>query len=118
MRKLKKAVQWAWRKIKAFWPWYKNLYKGRAWYTKTLIAFVSFLAFIFIYLGAVDINFLWLFGKSPGYFSGILNPPSNQASEIYSADGKLIGKFFNENRTPVAYDQVNPSFFKDRKSVV
>lgn len=112
MRKLKKAVQWAWRKIKAFWPWYKNLYKGRAWYTKTLIAFVSFLAFIFIYLGAVDINFLWLFGKSPGYFSGILNPPSNQASEIYSADGKLIGKFFNENRTPVAYDQVNPSFFK------
>ncbi len=26
--------------------WYKNLYKGRAWYTKTLIAFVSFLAFI------------------------------------------------------------------------
>lgn len=85
---------------------------GKAWYTKTLVAFVSFIVFFFLYLGAVDINFLWLFGKSPGYFSGILDPPSNQASEIYSADGKLIGKFFNENRTPVKYSEINPSFFK------
>ena len=66
----------------------------------------------FLYLGAVDINFLWLFGKSPGYFSGILDPQTSQASEIYSADGVLIGKYFNENRTPVKYDEVNPDFFK------
>ena len=63
-------------------------------------------------MGAVDINFLWLFGKSPGYFSGIRDPQTNQASEIYSADGKLIGKFFNENRTPVKYEDVSPAFFK------
>ena len=112
MKKLIKVVRWAWHKARAFWPWYKTLYKGKAWYTKTLVAFASFIVFIFIYLGAVDINFLWLFGKSPGYFSGILNPPTNQASEIYSADGKLIGKFFNENRTPVKYDEINTSFFK------
>ena len=105
-------MHWAWRKMKAFWPWYRSLYVGKAWYTKTLVAFVSFIVFFFLYLGAVDINFLWLFGKSPGYFSGILDPPSNQASEIYSADGKLIGKFFNENRTPVKYSEINPSFFK------
>ncbi|GJG31604.1 penicillin-binding protein 1A [Hallella multisaccharivorax DSM 17128] len=112
MRKLSKVMHWAWRKMKAFWPWYRSLYVGKAWYTKTLVAFVSFIVFFFLYLGAVDINFLWLFGKSPGYFSGILDPPSNQASEIYSADGKLIGKFFNENRTPVKYSEINPSFFK------
>ena len=112
MKKIAKVVHWAWRKMKAFWPWYKSLYVGKPWYAKTLVAFVSFIAFIFIYLGAVDINFLWLFGKSPGYFSGILDPPSNQASEIYSADGKLIGKYFNENRSPVKYDEINPSFFK------
>lgn len=105
-------MHWAWRKMKAFWPWYRSLYVGKAWYTKTLVAFVSFIVFFFLYLGAVDINFLWLFGKSPGYFSGILDPPSNQASEIYSADGKLIGKFFNENRTPVKYSEINSSFFK------
>lgn len=111
MKNIAKVVRWAWRKMKAFWPWYKTLYIGKPWYTKTLVAFLSFIAFIFIYLGAVDINFLWLFGKSPGYFSGILDPPSNQASEIYSADGKLIGKYFNENRSPVKYDQINPAFF-------
>lgn len=52
------------------------------------------------------------FGSSPGYFSGILDPQVSEASEIYSADGKMIGKFFNENRTPVKYDEVAPSFFK------
>jgi len=66
----------------------------------------------FLYLGAVDINFLWLFGKSPGYLTGIMNPPVNEASEIYSADGVLIGKYFNENRTPVKYNEINPAFFK------
>ena len=57
-------------------------------------------------------NFLWLFGSSPGYFSGILDPQVSEASEIYSADGKLIGKYFNENRTPVKYEEVTPAFFK------
>lgn len=112
MKKIKRFLQWSWKKVKAFWPWYKNLYQGKAWYTKALIGFVSFIVAFFLYLGAVDINFLWLFGKSPGYFSGILDPQTSQASEIYSADGVLIGKYFNENRTPVKYEEVNPAFFK------
>lgn len=112
MKKVKAFLGWCWRKARGFWPWYKGLYKGRTWYTKTLIGIVSFFALILIYLGAVDINFLWLFGKSPGYFSGIMDPPSSQASEIYSADGVLIGKYFNENRTPVKYEEINPDFFK------
>ena len=112
MKKIIRFLKWSWKKIKGFWPWYKNLYLGKAWYTKTLIGFVSFIVAFFLYLGAVDINFLWLFGKSPGYFSGILDPQTSQASEIYSADGVLIGKYFNENRTPVKYDEVNPDFFK------
>lgn len=98
-------------KCRAFWPWYKSLYKGRPWYVKTGVAFASLLVALFLYLGAVDINFLWLFGKSPG-FSKIMNPTTNQASEIYSADGVLIGKYFNENRTPVKYEEVNPAFWR------
>ena len=93
------------------WHWYKGLFQGRPWYVKTLSAIVSLIVFFIVWLGMVDINFLWLFGKSPGYMSG-LEPQISQASEIYSADGKLIGKFFNENRTPVKYDEVNPSFWK------
>lgn len=111
MNKIKQCLATLWQKIRAFWPWYKNLYKGRAWYTKALIGFVSCIAAFLIYLGMVDTNFLWLFGKSPG-FSRIMNPETHQASEIYSADGKLIGKFFNENRTPVKFEDVNPTFWK------
>ena len=98
--------------IKGIWPWYKSLYKGRPWYIKTISAFATFIIALIIYLGMVDINFLWLFGKSPGYFSGIKDPQTSQASEIYSADGVLIGKFFSENRTPVKYEEVNPNFWK------
>ena len=112
MKKIKALIGWCLRKVRKFWPWYKGLYRGRAWYTKTLVAFASLIVAFLLYLGAVDINFLWLFGKSPGYFSGIRDPQTNQASEIYSADGKLIGKFFNENRTPVKYEEVSPAFFK------
>lgn len=112
MNKIKHFFASFGHKIHGFWKWYKNLYCGKAWYTKTAVGLVSCIVFFIIYLGAVDINFLWLFGKSPGYFSGILNPQTSEASEIYSADGKLIGKYFNENRTPVKYEDVAPDFFK------
>lgn len=111
-KKLKAVVAYIMSASKRFWRWYKNLYKGRAWYTKTIVGFCSCIVAFFLYLGMVDINFLWLFGSSPGYFTGILDPQVSEASEIYSADGKLIGKYFNENRTPVKYDEVAPSFFK------
>ena len=110
MNKVQKAFSWIIRKPRVFWLWYKGLYKGRAWYTKTCVAFVSSTLALFLYLGMVDINFLWLFGKSPG-FAQIMHPNTSEASEIYSADNKLIGKYFNENRTPVKYDEVNPQFW-------
>ena len=107
---VKKLINKCSKPFVGFWHWYKNLYKGRAWYVKLLSAIVSLIVLFIVWLGMVDINFLWLFGKSPGYMSG-LEPQISQASEIYSADNKLIGKFFNENRTPVKYDEVNPSFW-------
>ena len=96
--------------IRNAWNWYRHLYIGRPWYTRLIVSLVSFVVAFLLYLGAVDINFLWLFGKSPG-ISAIKNPVTNQASEIYSADGVMIGKFFNENRTPVKYEEVNPVFW-------
>ena len=99
------------QKIKGFWPWYKGLYQGRAWYVKTLVGIASLVVAFFLYLGAVDMNFLWLFGKSPS-MSTIKNKRPAEASMIFSADGKQIGKFFSENRTPVGYDDVNPAFWK------
>ncbi len=94
-----------------FFPWYIHLYKGRAWYTKFVIGLVSLVVSIFLYLGMVDINFLGLFGKSPGFIE-IKTPPTYAASEVYSADSVLIGKYFKENRIPVKYGDVNPDFWK------
>ena len=97
--------------FRSVWSWYKGLYKGRAWYTKTLAALCTMIVAFILFLVAVDINFLWLFGKSPK-LSAIMNPVTAEASEIYSADGQVIGKFFSENRTPVKYEDVNPVFWE------
>lgn len=96
--------------IKPF-HWYAWLYRGRPWYIKILSALLSMVLFVILYLGAVDIDLFGLFGKSPS-MATIKNTRPAQASEIYSADGELIGKFFNENRTPVEYDDVAPVFWE------
>ena len=76
-----RAVKNGWHR---FWSWYRNLYKGRQWYVKTLVGIASFIVAFFIYLVAVDINFLWLFGKSPSV-EQIMHPKTNNASFLYSA---------------------------------
>jgi len=96
---------------KTIWNWYKSLYVGRPWYIKIVVGILSLIVAFFLYLSAVDINFLWLFGKSPS-MSTIKHKRPNQASELYSADNVLIGKYFSENRTPVTYEEVNPVFWK------
>lgn len=111
MKRIFNIIKTCWEKATVFFRWYANLYKGRAWYTKTMLGIMSFIVSIFIWLGLVDINFLWLFGSSPG-FSDIMTPPTYEASEIYSADGVLIGKFYKENRTPVQFHEVSQAFWK------
>ena len=51
---------------------------------------------------AVSSNFLDLFGRMPN-LKTLENPRSELASEVYSADGVLLGKYFRENRTPVDF---------------
>lgn len=98
-------------KCKAAWRWYKNLYAGRPWYIKSVAVICSLIVAFLLYLGAVDMNLFWLFGKSPGWME-ISEHRTSEASELYSADGVLLGKYFNENRTPVNYEDVNPYFWR------
>lgn len=94
-----------------FWQWYKSMYVGRPWYVKTISVVCSlFVAFV-LYLGAVDVNLFWLFGRSPGIIE-ISRPQVAEASLLYSADGVQIGKYFNENRMPVEYEDINPVFWR------
>lgn len=97
--------------IRGFWRWYKGQFVGRPWWRKAIAGIVSFFALMFIYFTAVFFNVFWLFGKSPSIWS-IMHPETSVASEIYSDDGQLIGKYFNENRTPVGYEDINPVFFR------
>ena len=47
-------------------------------------------------------------GEMPD-FRQLENPKTNFASEIISSDNKVSGKYyFNDNRTPIDYDELNP----------
>lgn len=74
--------------------------------------------FVRIFWGCVGVGLLSLvllfvliaygaFGHMPT-FEDLENPKSNAASEIYSADGELLGTFFLENRSYASFDEFPP----------
>lgn len=67
-----------------------------------------FLFCIIIFFCALQLNFLWLFGYSPSY-EDIKTPTLRVGSELYTSDGKLIGRYYKENRTPVNFKEISPS---------
>lgn len=76
-------------------------------YRKYLIVFWSL--FILGILGLALLFFLISQGKL-GYmptFEELENPKNNLASEIWSADGQLLGKFYIENRTNARYEELD-----------
>lgn len=82
------------------------IYGGR-WYKRCIMWFLTLILMIILLLIAVDFNLFGLFGQSPG-FSEIRNPETNEASEIYSADSVMLGRYFSENRSPVKYEEISP----------
>jgi penicillin-binding protein 1A len=67
-----------------------------------------FIFFIIIFFCALQLNLLWLFGYSPS-LTEIKSPTLRVGSELYTSDGKLIGRYFKENRTPVNFNEISPS---------
>lgn len=63
---------------------------------------------LILYVLAVSYNFLWLFGGMPS-LKALENPKSEEASEIYTYDQKILGKYYVENRTPIEISQVSPN---------
>lgn len=94
-----------WRKAR------RARFRNLVWYRKLANIFLTFLWMFLLYLFLVDINFLWLFGKSPSLHS-ISHPNQSIASEIISSDGKVIGKYFRENRMPVTFDEISPKLIE------
>lgn len=49
-------------------------------------------------------------------FEHLENPKSEVASELYSEDKVLLGKYFRENRSPVEYEEISPLFINTLKA--
>ncbi|MFD2034151.1 penicillin-binding protein 1A [Belliella marina] len=75
------------------------------------LIFVAGLFSFIIFVWAVSVNFLGLFGELPD-FKALENPQSELASELYSADNVLLGTYFRENRSPVTYNDLSPNLVK------
>ena len=73
------------QKSKRFWKYALMLYAG------------IFLFFVFLNFG--------LLGEMPS-LEELKNPKSNMASEVYSADGVLLGKIFTHNRVPCEFNEL------------
>ncbi|WP_250433708.1 penicillin-binding protein 1A [Hanstruepera flava] len=70
------------------------------WFWKLFLGGILFIVLLFLLAS-------WgVFGEMPDH-TVLENPKTNLATEIISSDGKTLGKFyFNDNRTPVGYDEL------------
>lgn len=80
---------------------------GGPWYKKIVVWFFTLLMLLILFLLAVDNDLFGLFGASPS-MRQVRNPRYNEASIIYSADSVMLGRYFNENRTTVDYEDISP----------
>jgi len=78
------------------------------WWQKLVLAILYSISFLVLFMLLVDNNFLWLFGGSPR-IGELRNPQMSIVSELYSADGKRIGSYFIENRSPVEFSEISPN---------
>ncbi|QEC74421.1 penicillin-binding protein 1A [Mucilaginibacter ginsenosidivorax] len=69
---------------------------------------VIFIYFVIIFFCSIELNFLWLFGYSPD-MQDIKTPVLSVGSEVFTADGKLIGQYYKENRSPVDLKHISPN---------
>jgi len=69
------------------------------WILFCCVLIILTILFTFISMG-------WL-GFMPA-FSELENPRTNLATDVYSYDGELLGKYYLENRSPCKYDELSP----------
>ncbi|GAB2762837.1 penicillin-binding protein 1A [Salinimicrobium soli] len=71
----------------------------KAWFWSVFAIGIMAILFLFLLAG-------WgVFGSMPT-FEELENPETNLATEIISSDGETLGKYYNENRTPIKYEDL------------
>ena len=79
-----------------------NLKKITKWIWRFFLGGLVFVFLLFF------LTSLGVFGKLPT-FEQLENPQNDLASQVISEDGKTIGKYFKENRTPVKFKELPKS---------
>ncbi|WP_345952516.1 transglycosylase domain-containing protein [Mucilaginibacter sp. PAMB04168] len=69
---------------------------------------VIFIYFVIIFFCSIELNLFGLFGYSPDT-KDIKNPILSVSSEVFTADGKLLARFYKENRSPIEYSNLSPN---------
>jgi penicillin-binding protein 1A len=69
---------------------------------RIVLVFIYAVLFLFC---AIEINLFWLFGTSPSR-QDIEQPIQQIASEVYTQDSVLIGRYYKEDRTPIPFEQM------------
>jgi penicillin-binding protein 1A len=82
-------------------PWFRKITKG-IW-----IAFFCLVIGFPLYIFSVSIDLFGLFGGMPS-LKEIENPENDLSSEIISADGVSLGRYFRYNRSQVSYHDLSP----------
>ena len=82
-------------------PWFRKVTKG-IW-----IAFFVILVGLPVYLICVSVDLFGLFGGMPDIHE-IENPKNDLSSELISADGVSLGRYFRYNRAQVGYEELSP----------
>ena len=82
-------------------PWFKKIFKT-IW-----ILFFCFLIGFPLYIYTVSIDLFGMYGGMPSLKS-IENPENDLSSELISADGVSLGRYFRFNRSQVTYQDLSP----------
>ncbi|MEM9916672.1 MAG: transglycosylase domain-containing protein [Bacteroidota bacterium] len=76
-------------------PVYRKIVKWM--WRLTLLGLVTIIG-LFVFLSFQDLP----------SFEELESPKSNLASEVYAADGSVLGRYYVENRVPVTYEELSP----------
>jgi len=86
----------------------KNKKENKTMKTSVRILWRVFFGGILLVLLIFTLANFGAFGKMPS-LEDLENPEADLASEVYTSDGKLMGKYYAENRSEIKYNQISPN---------
>lgn len=79
---------------------------GNQYKTTIRVFWILVILFVALVIGILTATAYGVFGKLPT-FEELERPESNLASEVYTADNVLLGKYYKENRSNVQYEDLS-----------